>query len=239
MQVDPVPGGVGVWLASEPDVEFTREAQQPERLTLHRLAPQNARHRWTRVIMHHGALVVADLMALGAVVALYVGMRSGFIGSTLAEFALAVVPAGGVRLGEFTAALLLALVVTGNYGYGDSRREPGRLLGATVLATGLVLWAAVWTYQPHIVVGQYLVVTIISFCRPVGGPCASGPPTPAVRTTRRHCASNAVHRDTTRLRGGPRERRLRLGSGLLVFGLCRFNRRDRKRRTSEPLAWDA
>ena len=150
-------------LASEPEVEARTWSRAPAQLTLHRLAPQNARHSWTRAIVHHWALVAADLVALGAVVALYVTVRTGVVGNRLADLVSAVVPDGYVPLGEFTAALLLALFVTGNYGYGDARREPRRLLGATALATGLVLWAAVWTYQPQVVLGQYLVVTTVVF----------------------------------------------------------------------------
>ena len=161
LQVDPVQSDADRSITSESEMGPIRGARQTARLTLHRLAPQNARHGWTRAIVHHGALVVADLLALGAVVALYLGVRGGVIGTPLAEFARAIVPAGYVRLGEFTAALLLALLITGNYGYGDARREPGRLLGATALATALVLWAAVWRFQPQVVLGQYLVVTIV------------------------------------------------------------------------------
>ena len=104
--------------------------------------------------------MLADLLALGAVVALYSGLRSGILGASLAELAHVVVPTGLVPLGEFTAALLLALFVTGNYGYGDARRDPRRLLGATALATGLVLWAAVWALRPEVVLGQYVAVTV-------------------------------------------------------------------------------
>src|ERR1044071_3991626 len=89
-------------------------------LTDHRRAPQNLRHRWTTDALHFGALVAADLVALAVVMALYLGFRDRlWLGSAVSDIARALVPTGYLRGGEYVSALLLGLLITGNYSYGD------------------------------------------------------------------------------------------------------------------------
>lgn len=129
-------------------------------LTLRRRAPQNVRERVTRTVVHVIGLVAADVLALGAVVALYLAVRDHLLlGAGLAQFARDLVPTGAIRLGEFTIALVVGLAVTGNYSWGDLRREPARLLAGAALGIGLVFWTLLWARSPAVVLGQFAAVT--------------------------------------------------------------------------------
>jgi len=71
------------------------------------------------------------------------------------------VPPGALSGWQYGAALLLGLVVMGNYGTGDRRRDPRRLLFAAALATALPLWKSIWTLGPEIVAVQFAVITLL------------------------------------------------------------------------------
>jgi lipopolysaccharide/colanic/teichoic acid biosynthesis glycosyltransferase len=64
--------------------------------------------------------------------------------------------------------LLIGLVATGNYSYGDHRREPSRLLAGCALATGLAFWAILWTRGAPIVLLEYITVTGVVFVALLG-----------------------------------------------------------------------
>ena len=132
----------------------------PAALTYHRRAPQNLRHRLTIAVIHLVALVAADMVALAAVAALYVGFGDyAVLGAGVAGAVRNLVPAGYIQLGEYATALLIGLLVTGNYSYGDQRREPHRLLAGCALATGLAFWAVLWARGAPVVLLEYALVT--------------------------------------------------------------------------------
>ena len=146
-------------------------AREPATLTHHRRAPQNLRHRVTTATLHLGALVAADLVALGLVIGLYLGLRDGlWLGTGVSDLVRLLVPTGYVRLGEYAAALLIGLLVSGNYNYGDYRREPGRLLAGCALATGLAYWGILWARETPIpvVVLEYALTTGLVWAALVG-----------------------------------------------------------------------
>lgn len=121
--------------------------------------------------MHFGALVAADVLALAAVIGLYLGVRDGqWLGTGASELVRVLVPTGYIRPGEYAAALLIGLLATGNYSYGDSRREPGRLLAGCALATGLAYWAVLWAQEAAVpvVLLEYLVATGVVWAALVG-----------------------------------------------------------------------
>ncbi len=61
---------------------------------------------------------------------------------------------------QFAAALLAGLVVTGNYGAGDHRRDATRLLLGCALAAALPLWGPLWGHGLALVAAQYVVTTV-------------------------------------------------------------------------------
>src|SRR5437879_11843046 len=54
-------------------------------------------------------------------------------------------PPGILNGWQYAAALFMGLLVTGNYGRGDQRRNPRRLFLGAALATALSLWMEIWT----------------------------------------------------------------------------------------------
>ncbi|HTY06352.1 MAG TPA: hypothetical protein VMC86_07535, partial [Gemmatimonadales bacterium] len=81
-------------------------------------------------------------------------------GSRAAELAELLSPRGILNGWQYAVALILGLVVMGNYGRGDQRRDPRRLLTACALATALPLWMTVWTRGVGVVAAQYTVTTL-------------------------------------------------------------------------------
>lgn len=141
-------------LALDPAANGQRESA----LTLHRRRPGNIRRRFLATLLHVGGLIAADAAALGALVSVFLLCRSGALGDGLAALAVALGSSGHLNLLEAGVALLLGLWVTGNYWYGDSRREPLRLLGGSALAMGLVFWSQLWSRPVTSVLGEYLLV---------------------------------------------------------------------------------
>lgn len=145
--------------------------REPATLTHHRRAPQNLRHRVTTGVMHFGALVAADLVALGLVLGLYLGLRDGeWLGTRVSDVVRLLVPAGYIRLEEYAVAFLIGLLLAGNYHYGDHRREPGRLLAGCALAMGLVFWDILWAREApaFLVVLEYGLATMVVWGALVG-----------------------------------------------------------------------
>src|SRR2546427_5823238 len=122
------------------------------RLHLQRQAPANLRHHVLRAVTRLAVLVVADLATFALLRALIRAARDGAVfGEGLAPEIQMVLPAGYLNGWQLAAALLLGLLVTGNYGQGDRRRDPARLFAACTLAAALPLWAAFWTRGPGLV----------------------------------------------------------------------------------------
>jgi exopolysaccharide biosynthesis polyprenyl glycosylphosphotransferase len=98
-------------------------------------------------------LIIADLMAFGfarAVRRLLADVlpSTGVLGW--------IPPAPGYLNGwQYAVALLFGLLITGNYGQGDSRRDPARLLAGCALATALPLWTLAWHGSLTVALLQY------------------------------------------------------------------------------------
>lgn len=98
-------------------------------------------------------LLAADLLAFLALRSAVRTVRdAGALGDGLAAAIAAVMPPGSLDW-HFPAALLIGLAITGNYGWGDLRRDPVRLLAGVALGAAVSLWHALW--QPG--VGAVLV----------------------------------------------------------------------------------
>src|SRR5213079_2990063 len=72
-----------------------------------------------------------------------------------------VLPPGILNGWQYAVALFVALFLTGNYGRGDQRRDPRRLLIACALATALPLWMTIWTRGLEPVMVQYTITTLL------------------------------------------------------------------------------
>src|SRR3989441_4254549 len=102
------------------------------------------------------------MVAFGAMRALLRAVRDDeLLGSAVAARLHAALPAGMLNGWQYAAALLLGLVVLGNYGPGDQRRDVRRLFAACVLATALPLWATLWTRGVEPVLLQYGATVVL------------------------------------------------------------------------------
>jgi len=114
-----------------------------------------------RAVVRTAVLAVADLGAFAAVRAAYglVADREAF-GAAAGGWVRTLYPGPAFGGWQFAVALLIALIVTGNYGSGDYRRDPVRLFFGCALAVALPLWTPLWERGLAIVAVQYAVTTV-------------------------------------------------------------------------------
>ncbi len=132
------------------------------RLGLQRRAPGNLRRHAQRAAVRFVALVICDLAAFWLMRALLRAVRDDAVfGSRIAEVLRSFLPVGYLSGWQFASALFLGLIVLGNYGPGDRRRNSGRLFLACALAAALPLWAMVWEHGLEVVLLQYAFTTLL------------------------------------------------------------------------------
>src|SRR3989441_11534760 len=142
---------------------------------LQRRAPRNLRRHLERATVRLLVLVTADLAAFAVLRELYRLVGEGeALGTFVARPIEALLPAGYLDGWQYAAALIIGLFVTGNYGPGDARRAPKRLLAGCLLATALPLWVALWHRGLGLVAAQYVVTTSVVWIALVAGPVALG-----------------------------------------------------------------
>lgn len=144
-KVSVFPGVVSSERPAADDDRLKLEAAVQVRLKLQRRASRNLRRHAGRAVWRVLVLVASDLAAFWLLrEALRAVRESALFGPWLAERLDYVLPAGHLDGWQFLVALLIGLFLTGNYGQGDQRRNPRRLLLGCTLATALPLWAALW-----------------------------------------------------------------------------------------------
>jgi exopolysaccharide biosynthesis polyprenyl glycosylphosphotransferase len=131
-------------------------------MDLQRRAPRNLQRHLERATVRLLVLVTTDLGAFALLRELYRAVGDGeALGPIIARPIETLLPAGYLDGWQYAAALVIGLFVTGNYGPGDARRAPKRLLAGCLLATALPLWAALWHRGLGLVAAQYAVTTSI------------------------------------------------------------------------------
>ena len=129
---------------------------------LQRRALQNLRRHLARHFGRMAVLLVTDLASFGAVRAVVrLAADADVSGRLLSGAARTLVPAHYLAGWQFAAALILGLAVTGNYGSGDKRRDPSRLLAGCALASALPLWAPAWGDGLGLVAAQFVTTTVL------------------------------------------------------------------------------
>jgi exopolysaccharide production protein ExoY len=122
------------------------------------MAMLNVRAHAIRVTGRVSALVALDVAASQTLRVIAHALRNV---PAVAEFAAQrvdrLVSIGWLQL---AAALLVGLLLTGAYGYGDHRRNPRRILLGCAIATLLPLWGGTWT-APGPVALQFLLGTLL------------------------------------------------------------------------------
>ena len=142
--------------------QLTLEKPAAVRLQLQRRAPANLRHHVRRAAARLVVLIVVDLLAFGGMRELVRVVRDdALLGASLAERLQSVLPTGMLNGWQYATALFVGLVILGNYGPGDQRRDPRRLFAACALATALPLWGTLWTRGMEPVLLQYGVTVVL------------------------------------------------------------------------------
>jgi len=131
-------------------------------LHLQRRAPENLRHHVRRGAMRLAVLIAADMLAFGLMREFVRTVRDHqMLGSTVAQSMQTAFPAGTLNGWQFAVALFVGLLVVGNYGQGDKRRDPARLFAACALATALPLWTMLFTRGVQPVLLQYSATVVL------------------------------------------------------------------------------
>lgn len=139
-----------------------RDAPVGVRLGLQRRASTNIRRHLLRGVRRFVVLLGADLASLYVMRELLRAVREqAVLGERLATGLNAVLPPGILNGWQYAAALFVGLLVTGNYGPGDQRRDSGRLFLGCGLATALPLWMTIWARGFAPVLVQYGLVTVV------------------------------------------------------------------------------
>jgi len=141
----------------------------PIRLSLQRRAQDNFRRHFLRGLTRFVVLVIADLASFYIMrEALRAVRDSAVFGELISTEAQRVMPTGILNGWQYAVALLVGLLVLGNYGPGDLRRDSKRLFLACALATALPLWMTIWTRGVEVVALQYALTTVLVWLGLVG-----------------------------------------------------------------------
>jgi exopolysaccharide biosynthesis polyprenyl glycosylphosphotransferase len=131
----------------------------PVHLGLQQRARRNLQRHVSREAVRVLVLLVADLAAFAGMRALLRAVRDlASLGEGVASVLRGVLPPGLLNGWQFAVALIVGLLVTGNYGAGDNRRDHGRLFLGSALAAALPLWMTIWTQGIEVVAVHYLLV---------------------------------------------------------------------------------
>src|SRR5437899_7992629 len=132
------------------------------RLGLQRHAAANLRHHVLRSVRRFIVLLLADLGSFYVMRELVRAVRDdGILGPAIATPLQSTIARGILNGWQYAVALFVALLVTGNYGRGDQRRDARRLFFACALATALPLWMTIWTRGAGPVIVQYAFATLL------------------------------------------------------------------------------
>src|SRR5438445_4972022 len=138
------------------------DAPVPVRMGLQRQASGNIRRHLLRALRRFLLLLVADLGSFYIMRELLRAVRDhAVLGERLAGQVHDVAPSGILNGWQYAAALFMGLLVTGNYGQGDRRRDPWRLFLGCALATALPLWMTIWARGLEPVLVEYALVTVL------------------------------------------------------------------------------
>jgi len=132
------------------------------RLGLQRRAPANINRHLARAVRRFFILLIADLATFYVMREFLRAFRDyALFGDWVAGVTASALPKGILNGWQFAAALIVGLLVTGNYGPGDQRRSPQRLFLGSALATALPLWMMIWSRGVQVVAAEYLLIVVL------------------------------------------------------------------------------
>lgn len=142
----PAPPLTGPAIVALPEpTERSSGKSRSERLDLARGAPQVMRKHLARTVVRISVLLTGDACALLVLRFIMRGIRDqAWLGPTVASVVTRMIPTGAVPLVQLLPAIFLGLIVLGNYGPSDRRRDAGRLLAGSALGLALPFWGYLW-----------------------------------------------------------------------------------------------
>jgi len=139
-----------------------RVPRAPVRLGLQRRAQSNFRRHFLRGLRRFVILLTADLASFYVMRELVRAVRDhAVLGETASALVQRWLPAGILNGWQYAVALFVGLLVLGNYGPGDQRRDAKRLFLACALATALPLWMTIWSRGVEVAVVQYVLTSVL------------------------------------------------------------------------------
>jgi exopolysaccharide biosynthesis polyprenyl glycosylphosphotransferase len=132
----------------------------PVRMMLVTRAPSVARWHLLRSVARVLVLLLADSVTLILLRSALLGLRdASWLGGTVASPLQILFPPGQYSSLKIAVALLLGIAVSGNYGPGDQRRDPARVLAGVGLGVTVTLWASLWSDVGLVALAVLFVVT--------------------------------------------------------------------------------
>lgn len=132
------------------------------RLAVSRRAPRTIRLHLLRSLRRVLVLVAADASTLILLREVVRGLRdAAWLGDPLAAAMAQLVPGGPVRDLQMLPAILLGLLVTGNYGAGDRRRDEGSLVAGVALGLALPFWNLLWSRPEPLLVPGFILSLLV------------------------------------------------------------------------------
>jgi exopolysaccharide biosynthesis polyprenyl glycosylphosphotransferase len=148
--------------ARAPSAPARERVTTPTRLGLQQRAQSNFQRYFLRALWRFTVLVIGDLASFYVMRELVRAVRDhDALGAWIATQFSTMLPRGILNGWQFAAALFVSLLILGNYGPGDGRRNAKRLFLACALATALPMWMTIWIRGIELVVVQYGVTTIL------------------------------------------------------------------------------
>jgi len=139
-----------------------RFPRAPVRLGLQRRAQSNFRRHFLRGLRRFVILLTGDLASFYVMRELFRAVRDhAVLGVTVSGTLERWLPAGILNGWQYAAALFVGLLVLGNYGPGDQRRDAKRLFLACALATALPLWMTIWSRGVEVAAVQYVLTSVL------------------------------------------------------------------------------
>lgn len=144
----------------EPKAKRFARSKAPLRTELQQVGSATLLRHFRRSLVRVSVLIAADLTAVFSFgIALMASRDWSILGGRVSQVVGRWLPTSYAGVTSAVAAVVLGLVVAGNYGQGDRRRDLGRLFGGAAFGVALVLWEDLFELGP-VVLGAYILLVV-------------------------------------------------------------------------------
>lgn len=189
------------------------------RLQLQGRARSNLRRHFLREARRVAVLMASDVLTFWGVRTILRAVRDhAMLGESFASVVRGMAPAGPFSGWQFSVALLLGLVVTGNYGAGDLRRSPKQLFYGCALAVALPMWLRIWSNPGAAALVHYGLATVLLWTGLVVSRLTLNKLIPRSLSRERHAARTVIVGPAEEARILSRSKALKRSPEFLVMG---------------------